>query len=152
MGEQVIEGRARSAAPPEAVYALLADVTTWSRWGIWTVAEVERPDPSGGGGVGAVRLLRSRSFGRTIDSRERVVELEPGQAYGYALLSGLPLRGYRSRVELTPDGAGTAIRWSSRFERATPGLTWLYRRVLSRVIGDAATRLAQYAERARSAA
>jgi len=149
---QVIEVRARSAAPPAAVFDVLADVTCWPRWGIWSQAAVERPDDAGGGGVGAVRVLTSRSYGRTVVNRELVTELEPARSLGYDLLSGLPLRNYRARVDLEPDGDGTLVRWSCRFDRATPGLTWLYRRIFRQFLADTVERLARYADHHHAAA
>jgi len=143
---QVVEARARSSAAPAQVYAVLADVTCWTRWGIWTRAVVERPAPDGGTGPGAVRALTSRVLGRTIVSRERVTDAVPGELLAYELLSGLPLRDYRGRIELRPDGAGTALRWESRFTRATPGLTWFYRLLFARFLADTVARAARYAE------
>ncbi len=133
----------RSSAAPEAVYALLADISTWSRWGPWTSTTLESTAPDGGGGVGAVRRLESRTFGRTIVSRERVVEAEPGRRIVYALLSGLPLRDYRGVVELTPDGdGGSTITWSSSFEPRVSGTGWLYRGVLQKFVADLVPALA----------
>ena len=157
MGEQVIEARARSGASPAEGFAVLADVSCWTRWGIWHRAELERPADEGppgsggavgggAGGTGAIRVLTSRAFGRTIVSRELVTEAVPGELVGYELLSGLPLRNYRARVELAPDGTGTAIRWVSRFDRAPLGTTWLYRAFFARFLVDTAQRLARYAE------
>jgi Polyketide cyclase / dehydrase and lipid transport len=149
---QVIDVTARSAASPAEVFALLADGAGWTRWGRWVGAAVDEPAADGGDGVGAVRALTSRTAGRTIVSRERVTDLVPDRLYGYDLLSGLPLRNYHGQVELTPDGAGTRIHWVCRFDRATPGLTWLYRGVLGRFVADAAQRLARYAAQERAGA
>jgi len=145
VGEQVMEASARSGASPAEVFAIVADVTCWPSWGIWTAAVVETPPPDASG-VGAVRALTSRTAGRTTVSRERVTELVPGRLLAYELVSGLPLRHYRSRLELIPDGEGTLIRWTSRFDRATYGQTWLYRWVFRRFLADAAQRLARFAE------
>lgn len=120
----------RSDAPPSAVFALLADISTWSTWGTWEAAGLESPDPSGGGGVGAIRWLTSRTFGQVVVSRERVVELVPDRRMVYALLSGLPLDDYRGVVELEPDGSGTRITWSSSFDPKVTGTGWFYRLVL----------------------
>src|SRR6476619_6808265 len=99
---------------PSAVFALLADIRTWCAWGSWVSSELESAAPDGGGGVGAIRRLTSRTFGQTIVSRERVEEVVPDRRMVYALLTGLPLEGYRGVVELEPDGAGgTRITWSS---------------------------------------
>jgi len=98
-----------SAAPPSAVFALLADIDTWSDWGTWEETGLESPAPDGGGGVGAIRRLTSRSFGNLIVSRERVVELVPDRRMVYALPPGLPLVGYVGVGELEPQGGLSAI-------------------------------------------
>ena len=105
-----IDVGARSAAAPERVWTLLADVSTW-RWAPFDDAEVES-----GEGVGEIRRFRA---GR-VTTRERVVELDPPRRYLYEFVSGLPIRDYRAEVALSPaaDG-GTAIRWQSSF-RAKP--------------------------------
>jgi hypothetical protein len=146
MGRQVIDVRARSAASPRDLFGVLTNGRSWPEWGIWTRFDLERPGEAAPEGRGAVRVFTSRSFGRTVVSREEITELVPDRLVGYRLLSGLPMRDYRARVELTPDGDGTQVGWHAEFDRATPGLTWLYRRVMTRFLADTAQRLARYAE------
>jgi uncharacterized protein YndB with AHSA1/START domain len=96
-----------SAAPPEAVWALLADVSTWPRWAPFDEAKVES-----GEGVGEIRRFRA---GR-VTTRERVVTMDPPNRYEYEFLSGLPIRGGRAsrpslanaRSELVANGSLTA--------------------------------------------
>ena len=140
-----IRRTATSSAPPSAVFALLADIETWSRWGSWERAELEAPAPDGTGGVGAIRRLTSRAFGRPIVSRERVAELVPDRRVVYELLSGLPLVGYRGVIELEPDGGGTRITWSSSFDGETWLGGWFYRLVLAPFIGATARAVARAA-------
>lgn len=136
-----------STASPETVYALLADISTWSVWGPWVSTGLESTDASGGGGVGAVRRLESRAFGRTVVSREEVLEASPGRRIVYGLLSGLPLADYRGVVELAPDGSGgTTITWSSSFRPQVPGTGWFYRAVLQKFVTDLVPALAEAAE------
>ena len=138
---------ARSAASPAAVFALLADVSTWSRWGAWERATLEAEAPEGGGGVGAIRVLESRTFGQVVVSRERVEELVPERRVRYTLLSGLPLVDYHGVVELEPDGAGgTRIAWSSTFAPAVWGTGWLYRVILQRFLTRTVDAVARAAE------
>jgi hypothetical protein len=112
---------------------------------MWDSSTVESAAPDGGDGVGSVRRLTSRSLGRRVVSREEVVELVPGRRYGYALLSGLPLEGYRGMVDLAPDGDGTAITWSSAFDARVPGTGWLYALALRPVLAKAAAGVARAA-------
>ena len=138
---KTIEATERTTAPPEAVWALLADTSTWTRWGSWSEVEVE-----GGGsqGPGAVRRLVRRPF--TV--RERVTEWVPGERMGYELLDGMRVRGYRSTVSLEPaPGGGSLVRWRSSYEHAGP-VTSL---ILRMAVRDSCRRLARRAAAAPAA-
>lgn len=139
-----IDVTAHSPADAATLYGLLADGATWPTWSPLESFTLERPGPSAPEGVGAIRVFRT---GR-IASREQIVELVPEKRLGYVLLSGLPLRGYRASVGLTPAGSGTDIHWRCSFNAKVPGTGWLYRRVLSRFIQRCADGLAAHAARA----
>jgi hypothetical protein len=130
MGLQDIDVKGRTSASPEAVYALLRDGSTWPAWSPLGSFELEAPGPDEPEGVGAIRVFRT---GR-VTSRERIVELAPARRLSYELLSGLPLKGYRADVDLTPDGEGTIVRWHSTFHAKIPGTGPLYRMALGRFI------------------
>jgi uncharacterized protein YndB with AHSA1/START domain len=139
---QTIDVRVTTAAPAERVFALLADVSTWTTWGSFDEAVRERPGASDGQGVGERRQFRA---GRT-RSVEEVVAFEPSRRFSYELRSGLPLDGYHADVDLAPapDG-GTEIHWRSTFRARYPLTGWIYRRALQRFIADLAERLARAA-------
>src|SRR5687768_5422684 len=107
MGRYVIDARARSNAPREAVWSLLANGCSWSEWGPWQKAELEREGTPLPDGVGAIRRLLRRQ----VLTRERVTAFEPGTRLGYELLSGLPLRGYHCEVTLSEADGGTEVHW-----------------------------------------
>jgi hypothetical protein len=142
-----IDVTAHSTADAATVYALLADGATWPTWSPIGSFELERPGAPAPEGLGAIRVFRT---GR-VTSREELVELVPGRRLSYALLSGLPLRGYRADVDLTPDSTGTRIRWQSRFTPKVPGTGWLYRLMLGRFIQRTADGLAAHAAKAQRA-
>ena len=142
-GSQVIDVEARSAAPPELVWSLLATTSSWTTWSKASEAELTQPGASDAEGVGALRRFR---VGRTI-SRERVVVFEPVSRFGYELLEGLPLRDYRAEVTLTPDGSGTRIHWHASFDAKVKGSGWLYRAILRYFLQKTADLLARGAER-----
>jgi uncharacterized protein YndB with AHSA1/START domain len=134
---QEIDVTTRSAVPPERVWALLADARSWPRWSPFDEATVEE-------GSGSGELRRFRAGRRT--TRERVTGFEPPQRFAYELVSGIPIRDYRAEVTLTPDGAGTTIRWHSRFNPKIPGTGRLAQRQLQRFIERTANGLAREAE------
>jgi hypothetical protein len=146
MAQKVIDQTAATTADAGAVYELLADGSTWPEWSpIGSFELLARGDGSPEG-IGAVRLFKT---GR-VKSRERVVERQPGQVFAYVLEAGLPLRDYKAVITLTPTEAGTAIRWHSTFRAKVPGTGWLYRRELSKFIGECVKGLATASARVRT--
>ena len=143
MAAQRLEVEARSAAPPDVVFELLADATTWQDWAGLTVprSRWEREGVPAPGGVGAVRRLGRGPFGAS----EEILAYDPPHRLSYTVLSGLPVRRYRADVELEPDGDGTRIRWRAAFEPTVPGTGALLRRFLTATLGSFARRLAAYA-------
>jgi uncharacterized protein YndB with AHSA1/START domain len=131
MRVQHITAEATTKAHPADVWALLSDRSTWPSWsplGSHTgVSPGADGDPDGVGAVAEFVTGRTRV-------REEIVVREPLRRLSYRLLSGLPLRDYLAVVELTPSGTGTHIRWSSSYRSGRPGLGWLYRIALTRVI------------------
>ena len=132
-----IEVEVVAAAEPEVLWALLADVSTWSHWGLFDEASIES-----GQGLDEVRRFRS---GRRV-TRERVIGFEPERRLAYELLSGIPLRSYRAEVTLNETRCGTTIRWHSTFEPKWPGTGTLIQRGLKAFIEDTAKALAREAE------
>ena len=143
MALTTIEIQHRADAGPEAIWALLADVDTWSDWGEWDSTRLQKPAPDGGGGVGAVRelhLKRTRSI-------ERVTDFEPPHRMTYALIGGnLPVRDYRGEVLLEPaPGGGTTITWRSTFRAKLPGTAGIVANRLRPFLLDTARRVGEAA-------
>ncbi len=122
--------RGRTSAPPNAVYALLRDGASWPEWSPLGSFELVREGEGEPEGLGAVRLFRTGG----VKSYEKIVALEPGRRFGYALEHGLPLRDYVAHVDLSPRDGGTEIHWHSTFTAKIPGTGPLYRRFLARFI------------------
>jgi hypothetical protein len=102
----------RSEAPPERVFAVVSDATSWPAWTMVRRASYEREGDPPPHGVGAVRRFGTGPAG----SREEVVAYHPPDHFAYAILSGVPVRSYRADVRLEPDGTGTRITWEADFE------------------------------------
>jgi hypothetical protein len=147
VAQQVIDRTVTTSGSPSAVYALLADGSTWPEWSPVGSFDLIEPGDGTPEGLGAIRLFTT---GRH-KSRERVVERRPGEAFAYVLEAGLALRDYRAVVTLTPaaDG-GTTINWHSTFTAKVPGTGGQYRRQLGAFIGECVQGLATAAERART--
>ncbi|WP_436771864.1 SRPBCC family protein [Yinghuangia sp. YIM S09857] len=138
------EATARSSAPPEAIWALLADGPNWPTWTPIGAYKLERPGPADRDGLGSIRIFSTKRPTGTVHLREEIVEFEPGKRLRYVVHSGLPVRGYEGTVELFPDSDGTTITWSSVFE-ANPLLGRLVRRSLQGVVEACAKGLADRA-------
>jgi hypothetical protein len=143
MRQQEIDVTVRSRAGVDSVYRLVESGATWPTWSGLGSFQLERPDGGGGEGVGAVRIFRTWPY----TTREEIVEKVPGRRLSYVLLSGMPLRGYRADIDLTPGPEGTAIRWRSTFTASRPGTGWFYRLFLGHFIRRCAEGLARAAER-----
>ena len=112
MTETVVH-RGRSAAPPDAVWAVLGDYFALATWASAIdhssamTATPAGPDASRRVALGSTVLL------------ENVVTWEPSAEMAYEIL-GLPpvLRRVENRWRLTPDGDGTAIELTATI---TPG-------------------------------
>ena len=141
MAKQEINATAWTAASPAQVYRLLTEGATWPVWSPIGSFELEAEGPDGGESLGAIRAFHT---GRTT-SREEIVELRPDRRFSYALLSGLPMRGYRADVDLEPKDGGTSIRWHSSFDAKWPGTGGLLRRGLGRFIQRCVDGLAAHA-------
>ena len=142
---RVIEATAHSAAPIDAVFAVVADGRGWSDWVRFvprsTLEREGEPPPDGVGSI--------RRFGLwPIVSREEITASEPPRRLAYVARSGLPVRSYRAEVELAPAGAtgGTVIRWRGELE-PLPGTGRLMTALFGRILRSLATGAARHAER-----
>lgn len=101
-----------------------------------------RPGTPAPDGVGALRRFAVGAAG----SREEVVAWDPPRHLSYIVVSGLPVRRYRSDVELRPEAAGTVVTWQASFDELVPGTGAALRLVLRRMVGGFATRVCRYAD------
>jgi hypothetical protein len=141
MGLVKLDVRIPATATPAALYALLRDGATWPVWSPIDSFELDQPAEDEPEGLGAIRIFHT---GRHT-SVERIVELVPDRRLSYALVRGLPLRGYRADIDLETEGDTTYVHWHSTFTAKVPGTGRLYRRALTGFIQRCATGLAAYA-------
>ncbi len=99
------------AAPPEAVYPLVADPRRWKDWSVWNQRDPQMAMTYSGAasGAGAVWEWKSSSQG---DGRMRFTEAEAGRRIAYELY--FPDFGTTSTgaLALAPDNGGTKITWT----------------------------------------
>jgi len=141
-GRWQISATVRTSAPVEVVWPLIGEAERWKEWSWMTRTYLLRPGAPVADGVGALRRFGVGPGG----SREEVVAWEPPHHLGYVVVSGLPVRGYRSDVVLDDDGGGTVIRWEGSFDEKIPGTGAVLRMMLQRMVGGFARRVGRYAE------
>jgi uncharacterized protein YndB with AHSA1/START domain len=136
------------AAPPEHVFAVLADGWTYSDWVVGTVhmRDVDKDWPAPGS-----RLHhKAGPWPLSLKDSSQVLELEPGRRI--KLAAGLwPLGEAVIDITLVPAGAGTRVVMAETFERGP--LRWAHNKindlVLHRRNVESLRRLADIAERAK---
>lgn len=109
------EGTARASA--EAVWSLIADADSYSRWGPWDASGYQAGGTGAPTAAGSVRWLRA---GRRT-TVEEVVEIEEPKRLVYTVIKGIPVRNYRGEVTLAPTPSGTHVRWAASWERTLGG-------------------------------
>ena len=135
---------ARTAAPREVVYQLLAEGRSWPRWSPLDEVTLERAGEYSLEGVGAIRVNRR---GRTV-GRDQILKNVPNESFSYATISGVPVREYVGQVQLQDaPGGGTTVTWHSSFRPKFRGTGWLLERALRRFLEHCTQGLADYAAR-----
>ncbi len=140
MATRTIEVASVTTASPEEVWALLSDITSWPRWGLWEEARVETPGAQEPQGLGTIRYMQADRMKTT----EEIYIYEPPHHLAWLQLkTNAPVRNYRSDVQLTPipDG-GTQINWRASYESKIFGVGWMLDRSFKLFLADSARRLA----------
>lgn len=102
-----IRTQALIPAPPEAVWAVLAD---FERYGAWNPLNLEAHGTAASGAKIAMvfRNLASKTPGATISQTVTLVACEPGRALAWAGSVPLLFKG-RHHFTLSPEGRGTRL-------------------------------------------
>ena len=129
--QQQIDVRAVVPAPAAAVWADIADGSTWPTWSPLGSYELVTAGSAGPDApLGEVRIFRTEQVVGETAPREEVVEVVPERRLSYVLVGGMPLDGYRADIDLTPVEGGTEVRWRSSFTARRRGMGPIYRRML----------------------
>jgi uncharacterized protein YndB with AHSA1/START domain len=136
--EVAAEGTTRAAL--ETVWSLVADANSYPRWGPWRDGGY-RSASSGPSHVGSIQWFR---YGRRSLTVEEILEVDEPRRLAYTVVKGLPVKGYRAEVVLTPTGSnGTAVRWSASWDQTILGrivqrrLRQVYVQVVNDLVGAA---------------
>ncbi len=141
-GRRSYRVEARTSAPVEEVWPLLAEARRWKEWSFLTRTDLERegvPEPDG---VGAVRRFSRMGIG----SREEVLAWDPPNHLAYTIVSGFPVRNYRADITLESEGSGTRIEWAGTYDEKWPGSAAVLGALVPRMMQKFATGVARYAE------
>jgi uncharacterized protein YndB with AHSA1/START domain len=113
------------AAPPDKVYALVANPREWGRWAVWhqrdPAMKIEYSGAASGAGAGW--SWKSASEG---DGKMTFTAAEPGKRVAYDLF--FPDFGTTSNGDLLlmPEGGGTKVTWTMNGNMgSSPLLRWM---------------------------
>jgi uncharacterized protein YndB with AHSA1/START domain len=118
------------AAPPEAVFEVLADHRGMVNWSMAREVVLRHEGDPPPNGVGAVRVIRAGG----IAVEEEVTAFEPPKRMEYRVVAGFPIRDHRGEVRLEPVGDGTRLVWEVQCRPRFPGTGWLLRPLLTRSV------------------
>ena len=108
-----VERAATIQAPPEKVYAQLANFRNWSAWSPWDKLDPEMKRKQSGApeGVGAVYEWEGNS--EVGKGRMEILEADPSTGVTIKLDFLEPMEAHNTaRFALTPEGSGTKVVWS----------------------------------------
>jgi uncharacterized protein YndB with AHSA1/START domain len=98
------------AAPPDAVYAAVADFHRWDRWSPWAGLDPAQKSTIQGDGVGAVYAWNGND--KVGEGRMTIVEARRPERLGILLEF---IRPYQSKADtgftIAPDAAGSRVTW-----------------------------------------
>ena len=95
-------------APPEKVYALVADLNRADEWQPWNAMDPAMTQEIVGAGVGQKQTWKSKKLG---DGSQEIVSLNPPTRVDYALDFG-DMGVATAAMQLEPSGQGTSVVWS----------------------------------------
>lgn len=127
---------------PKLAWPFISEPDLMNRWSLARVHEVASGDGGHRAGVGAMRTVTIRAFGRKARLDEVIERVEPPTKIVYRVVGGVPLRRHRGEITLTQEGTGSRLRWQVDFESPLVGLDHGMRFVLERQLRSSLQRLA----------
>jgi uncharacterized protein YndB with AHSA1/START domain len=110
-GTFVVSRSAEIAAPPDKVYALVADPRGWKQWSAWNKRDPQMQIEYGGppAGMGAKWAWKSKSQG---DGEMTFTAAEPGRRIAFDLYFPDFDRTSKGELRFEPAGTGTRVTWT----------------------------------------
>lgn len=95
-------------APPEKIYALVADLNEANRWSPWSKMDPAMTQEISGSGIGQKQVWKSKKLG---DGSQEIVGLNPPTGVDYSLDFGDMGRAMAA-MRLEPTAGGVKATWS----------------------------------------
>lgn len=127
----------------EHAWPFICEPDWMNTWSLAFVREVAPGDGGQAGSVGAMREVTIRALGREIQLEEVIERARAPHSLVYRVVGGVPLRFHRGEITLTPERAGTHLRWQVDFESPVPGVDGFMRFVLEKQLRQSLEKLAQ---------
>jgi ligand-binding SRPBCC domain-containing protein len=117
-------------APRENVWAVAGDFTRTldTKKPFTTETEGDKDNNN----VGCVRRVRSGA----VTVRERLEAADPPGSLSYVILSGVPVKDFRGKMEFTAEDGRTLVRWSAGFTPRIPGTGRLIKSMMRKSYND----------------
>lgn len=121
-------------APPEGVFAVVADHANYTRFDGVTASTILKPGSPDPNGLGAVRQISAGP----LRFDEEITAYEPGRRMDYLItkVRALPFRHTGGSIRFTPTDTGTHVVWTSAFEVPLPVLGPLIDRALQKKLEE----------------
>lgn len=128
---------------PERAWPYISDPELMNRWSLARIRSMAPGDGGHAGGIGAMRAVTIRAFGRQAELEEVIERVEPPHRLVYRVVGGAPLRRHRGEIALFREGEGSRLRWQVDYESPLRGLDHGMRLLLDRQLRESVQRLAQ---------
>ena len=102
-------------APPERIYAALADFHRWPDWSPWEKLDPAMKRTYGGAATGRGATYAWEGDGKAGAGRMEIIDAQPNARLGIQLDFVKPIEGHnRAEFVLTPQGNATKVDWTMR--------------------------------------
>ncbi len=117
--QMYIERTAMISAPPDVVFDLLDDFTSWQRWSPWRNIDPDMKTKLSGPPQGPGAVYEWSGNDEVGKGRMEIVVADPGQGVTYDITFIEPFEGQnRTEITIEPHDEGTGVSWVMRGENS----------------------------------